>query len=374
VHLSRLSEDLIFYSSQEAGYVELDDSMTSGSSMMPQKKNPDALELVRGKSGRLLGNLVSLCVTLKGLPLSYNKDLQEDKQPLLDSMQTLERCLSVLPPLLDGLRVRRERAAAGAAAGYANATDLADYLVGKGVPFRTAHEQVGGIVRHAIERGLELGALGLEELRRFAPEVDEDVRGRLGLAEGLARRDVTGGTAPARVSTALRRARQRLEESRMRFGETRGEIREARIDDLDDICRLVDYWALHGENLPRPREQIIEAIADFGVAVVDGRVVGCGSLSVYTPILAEIRSLGVDPGQHGGGFGSRLVRYFIDAAVDLHIPRVFVLTRAPRFFEKLGFRVESMDLLPEKVFKDCSKCSRRDRCDEIPMVFDTAAA
>ncbi len=373
VHLSRLAEDLIFYATREAGYVELDDSVTSGSSLMPQKKNPDALELLRGKSGRLLGNLTALLATLKGLPLAYNKDLQEDKRPLFDSMETLSACLRVLPPLLQGLRVDRKRALAAASAGYSNATDLADYLVDKGVPFRTAHECVGKIVRYAIDRGTELEALDLDELRRFAPQVEADVRERLGVAECLARRDVAGGTAPRRVAAALRHARLRLEESRAAAGETRGRIRQARLDDLDAICRLVDHWARQGENLPRGRQEILEAIADFGVAEVDGRVVGCGSLSIYTSFLAEIRSLGVDPGEQGGGFGSRLVRHFIDSAVELHIPKVFVLTRAPRFFERLGFHVEPMEALPEKVYKDCMRCHRRESCDEIPMVFETVA-
>lgn len=145
-------------------------------------------------------------------------------------------------------------------------------------------------------------------------------------------------------------------------------IRRANIDDVDDICRLIDYWEQQGENLPRSREDVIEGIADFGVAEVDDRVVGCGCLYLYTTKLAEIRSVGVDPDLHGGGIGSRLVRHLIDRARELHIPRVFVLTRAPEFFGRLGFVRESIDALPEKVWKDCAICPKQTCCDEIPMI------
>jgi argininosuccinate lyase/amino-acid N-acetyltransferase len=168
-------------------------------------------------------------------------------------------------------------------------------------------------------------------------------------------------------------ARLRLEQSRAEAGERGGQVRPARIDDVEGITRLVDYWAKQGENLPRSRQEILEAIADFGVAEEDGRITGCGSLYVYTSTLAEIRSLGVEPGCQGKGVGTKLVHYFIDAARTLHIPRVFVLTRAPHFFEKLGFRTEPMASFPEKVWKDCAHCSRLDCCDETPMVYEVAS-
>jgi argininosuccinate lyase/amino-acid N-acetyltransferase len=211
VHLSRLAEDLVFYASGEAGFVELDDTMTSGSSIMPQKKNPDALELVRGKAGRLLGHLVTTATMLKGLPLAYNKDMQEDKPALFDAMDQLVLCLRGLPPLLDRLSVRADIAAKAAAGGYSNATELADYLVERGVAFRDAHELTGRLVRMALERDLPLEGLPLETMQSVCPAIAEDVLDVLRLDAVVARRDVPGGTAHGRVRAALEAARTRLE-------------------------------------------------------------------------------------------------------------------------------------------------------------------
>ncbi|CAG0948886.1 argininosuccinate lyase [Phycisphaerales bacterium] len=210
VHLSRLGEDLIIYGSQEFGFFEFDDKVSSGSSLMPQKKNPDAAELLRGKSGRVVGALVSLLTTVKGLPLAYNKDLQEDKEPLFDAMDHLSLCLRVVPKILDTLKVRREVCERAAAGGYSNATDLADYLVGKGVPFREAHEQVGRAVRSAMAKGVALESLPLDALREHCPRVDADVTGRISLESGMARREIAGATGPNSVSVALDEARSRL--------------------------------------------------------------------------------------------------------------------------------------------------------------------
>jgi argininosuccinate lyase/amino-acid N-acetyltransferase len=210
VHLSRLGEDLIIYSSAEFGLIEMSDAVTSGSSLMPQKKNPDAMELLRGKSGRLIGALVSLAVTLKGLPASYNKDLQEDKEPLFDAMTTLSLCLRVIPPAIDGVTVDRDRARDAAVGGFANATELADYLVGKGRAFRDAHEAAGRAVRIALEKGCALDDLSLDDLRAIDDRIDNDVYDRLSLDSVLAMRDVVGGTAPGRVADALTHAQQRL--------------------------------------------------------------------------------------------------------------------------------------------------------------------
>lgn len=210
VHLSRLGEDLVVYGSQEFGLVEFSDDVSSGSSLMPQKKNPDAAELLRGKSGRVVGQLVSMLTTLKGLPLSYNKDLQEDKEPLFEAMDQLSLSLRVVPVMMDGLKVRREACRRAAQGGHSNATDLADYLVGKGVPFRDAHDQVGRIVRRAIELGTALEELSLAELRAHAPACGEDVFAALSLGSGLKRREVQGGTGPAGVAAALDHAKARL--------------------------------------------------------------------------------------------------------------------------------------------------------------------
>ena len=374
LHLSRLAEDLIFYSTSEAALVELPDAFTSGSSLMPQKKNPDACELIRGKSGRAVGNLVTLLVTLKGLPLAYNKDLQEDKEPLFDGMRHLSLCLRVLPPMLAGLKVDRDRALFMAAEGYTNATDLADYLVRLGVPFREAHHQVGRLVRTAIEQDRALEDLPLDVIRQQAPKANQDVYAELTVGATLEKRAVEGGTAVSAVEDAIARVRRMLRERAVAdpaAGEV--EFRQARADDLDAIEWLVEHWAKHGENLPRSREDIMKAILDFGVAVVDGKVVGCAALWIYTPQLAEIRSLGVHPDHQGKGVGQGLVRYFLQLAGQLHIPKVFVLTRAPRFFEKAGFRQVSVNSLPEKVLKDCAGCPKREQCDEIALVHDVPA-
>lgn len=210
VHLSRMAEDLILFMTQEYGFVEMADSVTSGSSLMPQKKNPDACELLRGKSGRMVGSLVSILTTMKGLPLAYNKDLQEDKEPLFEAMEQLSMCLRVVPRVLDGLKVRREVCREAALGGYSNATELADYLVGKGVAFRDAHDQVGRLVRLAIEKGCRLEGLKVEDMRAISPAVAEDVYSALSLEAGLARREVEGGTGPRAVAAAIRAARERL--------------------------------------------------------------------------------------------------------------------------------------------------------------------
>ncbi len=209
-HLSRLAEDMILYASAEFGFVELSDAAATGSSLMPQKKNPDGFELLRGKAGRALGALVALLTTLKGRPLAYNKDLQEDKEPLFDAMRSLSLCLRALPMMLDGLTVRRDRCLAAAAGGHANATDLADYLVGRGVAFREAHAIAGRLVRKAIEKGVAIEALPLAELRAESPLIQDDVYAAIALTAGLAKRDVFGGTAPQRVHAALREAKERL--------------------------------------------------------------------------------------------------------------------------------------------------------------------
>lgn len=210
VHLSRLGEDLILYGSQEFGFFEYSDSVSSGSSLMPQKKNPDAAELLRGKSGRVVGALVSLLVTVKGLPLAYNKDLQEDKEPLFEAMHHVSLCLRVVPPILDGLKVRRDACERAAKGGHANATDLADYLVAKGVAFREAHEIVGRAVRHAIAAGKALEELPLAELQAFSTVIGQDVFARLTLTAGLTQREVLGGTGSHAVRDAVGLARASL--------------------------------------------------------------------------------------------------------------------------------------------------------------------
>jgi argininosuccinate lyase len=210
MHLSRLSADLTLWATAEFGFVEFADAFATGSSIMPQKKNPDVAELIRGKSGRLYGNLMAVLTTMKGLPLTYNSDMQEDKEPFFDSVDTLEAILAVLPPLLASLTFRTDRMRAAAGEHYATATDLADYLVRKGLPFRQAHEVVGRVVRHALEAGRPLDTLPLEALRRFSPLIDADVADALSVDASLRARAVTGGTAPEAVTRALAQARALL--------------------------------------------------------------------------------------------------------------------------------------------------------------------
>jgi argininosuccinate lyase len=210
VHLSRLAEEVILYSTSEFGFFELSDAVATGSSLMPQKKNPDSMELVRGKAGRVFGHVVSLLTMLKGLPLAYNKDMQEDKQAIFDAFDTTHACLEVAALVLRNVKLNEERMRAAASQGMMNATELADYLVRKGVPFREAHETVGRIIVTAMERGVELGELSLDELRSWSTEIEDDVFDALTLEKTLASKSVVGGTAPQPVAEALRAARELL--------------------------------------------------------------------------------------------------------------------------------------------------------------------
>ncbi|MGZ5435279.1 MAG: argininosuccinate lyase [Pyrinomonadaceae bacterium] len=210
VHLSRLAEDVILYTTTEFGFFEFGDAVATGSSLMPQKKNPDSMELVRGKAGRVFGHLTSLLTTMKGLPLAYNKDMQEDKEALFDTVDTAGACLAVTATVLRNITLNEARAREAATHGYLNATELADYLVGKGLPFREAHETVGRMVVHALARGAELDQLTLDQMKSFAPAIEDDVFGSLSLERTLASKSQIGGTAPERVATELQSARSRL--------------------------------------------------------------------------------------------------------------------------------------------------------------------
>ncbi|MGC0843055.1 argininosuccinate lyase [Pantoea agglomerans] len=210
VHLSRFAEDMIFFNTGEAGFIELSDKVTSGSSLMPQKKNPDALELIRGKCGRVQGALTGMMMTLKGLPLAYNKDMQEDKEGLFDALDTWLGCLHMSVLVLDGLQVKRPRCQEAAEQGYANSTELADYLVAKGVPFREAHHIVGEVVVAAIGQGVALEALSLAQLQQFSAVIGEDVYPILALQSCLDKRNAQGGVSPQQVARAIGDAKQRL--------------------------------------------------------------------------------------------------------------------------------------------------------------------
>ncbi len=211
VHLSRFSEELILWSSAQFGFVELSDAFCTGSSIMPQKKNPDVPELVRGKAGRIFGHLMGLLTLMKGQPLAYNKDNQEDKEPLFDTVDNLKGCLKVFADMMAALACNREQMRAAARAGYATATDLADYLVRKGIPFRDAHTIVGRAVASCVKVGIDLSDLELAELQGLCAKIEADVFDVLTLEGSVAARDHFGGTAPRQVRAAVARRRAQKE-------------------------------------------------------------------------------------------------------------------------------------------------------------------
>jgi argininosuccinate lyase len=212
VHLSRLAEDIILYATSEFGFFALGDAIATGSSLMPQKKNPDSMELVRGKAGRVFGDLLGVLTMLKGLPLAYNKDMQEDKEAIFDAFDTVSSCLQVTSTVMRNITVNNDRALAAASSGYMNATELADYLVRKGMPFRNAHEVVGKVVVRAIELGKELDQLTVAELSEFSPLFAEDVHLALSLEQTLKSKSQVGGTSPELITAALTQARKLLKE------------------------------------------------------------------------------------------------------------------------------------------------------------------
>lgn len=214
MHLSRLAEELILWSSSEFGFVTLDDAYTTGSSIMPQKKNPDVAELVRGKTGRVYGHLMGMLTVMKGLPLAYNKDLQEDKEAVFDTLDTVKRCLGVFIPMMETLQVNQERMREAAGGDFTNATDLADYLVRKGVSFRDAHEIVGRIVLYCIDAKKRLEELSMEEYRSFSPAFDWDLYDYIQITTCVERRRSPGGPAPFAVFQSIGRLTSWLAEVR----------------------------------------------------------------------------------------------------------------------------------------------------------------
>jgi argininosuccinate lyase len=212
MHLSRLSEELILWSSADFAFVELSDSFCTGSSIMPQKKNPDVPELVRGKTGRTYGNLVSLLTLMKALPLAYNKDMQEDKEPLFDTIDTVRGSLKAFAGMIAEMKVNPVQMRIAAGRGFSTATDIADYLVRKGIPFRNAHEVVGKTVRFCVENGKDIPDLTLEEFRQFSTDIDHDIFDYVTLEASVNARKATGGTAREAVAKELSLARQSLKE------------------------------------------------------------------------------------------------------------------------------------------------------------------
>ncbi|HHP0492776.1 argininosuccinate lyase [Vibrio harveyi] len=363
LHLSRLAEDMIFYNSGESNFIELADTVTSGSSLMPQKKNPDALELIRGKTGRVYGALAGMMMTVKALPLAYNKDMQEDKEGLFDALDTWNDCMEMAALCFDGIKVNGERTLEAAKQGYANSTELADYLVAKGIPFREAHHIVGVAVVGAIAKGCALEELSIEELKSFSEVIEADVYDILTIDSCLEKRCALGGVSPQQVAYAVDQADKRLSQR----DTSAVKVRPARLTDIETLEGMVAYWANIGENLPRSRNELVRDIGSFAVAEHHGEVTGCASLYVYDSGLAEIRSLGIEAGWQGQGQGSAIVNYLVEKARQMAIKKVFVLTRTPEFFMKQSFLPTSKSLLPEKVLKDCDQCPRQHACDEVAL-------
>ncbi|GAA5143449.1 argininosuccinate lyase [Thalassotalea piscium] len=393
MHLSRFAEDLIFYNSGEAGFVEMSDLVSSGSSLMPQKKNPDACELIRGKTGRVFGALTGMLTTMKALALAYNKDMQEDKEGLFDALETWQECMEMAVLVADGLTVNRSRTLAAAQQGYANATELADYLVSKDIPFREAHHIVGEVVLAAIDKGSPLEDLTLTQLQSFSDRIEQDVYQHLSIESTLDKREALGGTSRVQVQKALdniqsgnreilneqvvgapgkEQVKVALKQVKQRLNAQRAaamSVRRARMSDVDHIFNLTRYWADKGEILPRSRDNIIHDIQNFVVAEIDGTVVGCASLYIYQTGLAEIRSVVIDKDAHRQGQGQALVQYLLGFAHQIELQKIIVLTYIPQYFAKLGFSLIEKSSLADNIIEDSEPSPYKDPADEVAMEY-----
>jgi len=393
MHLSRFAEDLIFYNSGEAGFVEMSDLVSSGSSLMPQKKNPDACELIRGKSGRVFGALTGMLTTMKALALAYNKDMQEDKEGLFDALDTWQECMEMAVLVADGLKVNRSRTLAAAQQGYANATELADYLVGKDIPFREAHHIVGEVVLAAIDKGVPLEDLTISQLKAFSDKIEQDVYQHLSIESTLNKREALGGTSRSQVEKALattqsgnetilneqvvgapgkQRTQLALKQVKQRLNAQRAaamSVRRARMSDVDSIYLLTNFWADKGEILPRTRDNIIHDIQNFVVAELEGKVVGTASLYIYQTGLAEIRSVVVEDHAQKQGQGEALIQYLLEFAYQMELEQIIVLTYIPKYFEQLGFNLIDKNSLADNIIEDSEPSPHKDPADEVAMEY-----
>jgi argininosuccinate lyase/amino-acid N-acetyltransferase len=393
MHLSRFAEDLIFYNSGEAGFVEMSDLVSSGSSLMPQKKNPDACELIRGKAGRVFGSLTGMLTTMKALALAYNKDMQEDKEGLFDALDTWQECMEMAVLVADGLKVNRSRTLAAAQQGYANATELADYLVSKDIPFREAHHIVGEVVLAAIDKGVPLEDLTLTQLQEYSERIDQDVYQHLSIESTLDKREALGGTSRGQVEQALasiqsgdreilnenvvgapgkQQTQVALKQVKQRLNAQKAaamSVRRARMSDVDSIFTLTDFWADKGEILPRSRDNIIHDIQNFVIAEIDGKVVGTASLYIYQTKLAEIRSIVIEENAQKQGQGEALVQYLLEFADQMELQQIIVLTYIPQYFAKLGFNLIDKSSLAENIIEDSVPSPHKDPADEVAMEY-----
>lgn len=397
MHMSRFAEDLIFYNSGEAGFVEMSDLVSSGSSLMPQKKNPDACELIRGKAGRVIGSLTGMMVTMKALPLAYNKDMQEDKEGLFDALDTWLEVMEMAVLVADGLKVNRSRTLTAAQQGYSNATELADYLVAKDIPFREAHHIVGEAVLAAIDAGHALEDFTLAQLQEFSDKIENDVYQYLSIESCLDKREVLGGTSRGQVQKALNsriventsgenaslnaqvigapgkvQIQHALKQVQQRLNAQLAaalSVRRARMSDVDKIADIVNFWADKGEILSRSRDNIIHDIQNFVVAEIDGQVVGSASLYIYQTGLAEIRSVVVDEAFHNQGQGQAMVQYLLQFAYEIELQKIIVLTYVPEYFNKLGFKLIEKSSLADNIIEDSEQSPNRNPDDEVAMEY-----
>src|SRR5262245_31345130 len=405
LHLSRLAEDLVLWCSPGFGWFSPPDHFATGSSLLPQKRNPDLFELARGKCGRLLANAQRLAVVLKGLPSSYQKDLQEDKEALFDTADTIERLLAALPLAIAALVPRPERMGATLTPDLL-AVELADALVQDGMPFRDAHAAVGRLWAEAERQGVAPAALPLADRIAILPQFTDERLTALSVESALARRSHAPGAGPNSVTLQLRRAEARLglgvgDEEEIE-GELHGSVprpaapataqrrapteeitrpdgivlRRARLSDIPGIAGIMAGYVAQGVLLPRPVSELYQCVREFHVAErpgengAPGEIVACAALRLLWSDLGEVRSLAVREDMHGQGLGKALVERVLDDARALALPRVIALTRDLPFFERCGFTVHSRESLPRKVWTDCVRCPRRHACDEVAVVLD----
>jgi argininosuccinate lyase len=416
VHLSRLAEDLVLWCSPGFGWYGAPDGFSTGSSLLPQKKNPDLFELARGKSGRLIANAQRLAIVLKGLPSAYQKDLQEDKEAVFDTGDTLAILLPALAAAITALRARPEKMAASLS-GDLLAVELADALVAEGVPFREAHAAVGRLWAAAERAGVEPAALPEVERLALSPHFTAARLAALDMEAALARRNRLPGAGPQSVARQLARHEGRLglgpalepahpvveasggaagpaaagagpaaaappEVQHLGDGMT---LRRARLSDVPAIAGVMAQYVMQGVLLPRPVSELYQCVREF--VVVERRapdadapeIVACAALRVLWDDVAEVRTLAVRPDHHGRGLGGVLVQSLVSDARALGLPRVIALTREVPFFERCGFVVVPRESLPRKVWTDCVRCPKRHACDEVAVALDlvpgaTAAA
>jgi argininosuccinate lyase len=390
IHVSRLAEDLVLACSPGFGWLRAPEGFSTGSSLLPQKRNPDVFELARGKAARLVANAQRLATLLKGLPSSYQKDLQEDKEAVFDSADTLELVLPALSGAIAALEPDAARLGASLGPDLL-AVELADALVELGVPFRDAHEQVGRLWATAERHGTAPAALPLAERLALSPHFTDARLAALDVVAALARRDHAPGGGPGSVAVQLAR-----HEARLGLGPGDPEedvterpddpttvappaapktlddvvLRRATVADVPGIAALMAEYVVKGLLLPRPMSELYQSLREFHVAVRGGEVVACGALRLLWDDLGEVRSLAVRSDHHGRGLGAALIREVLADAELLTLPRVIALTREVAFFERSGFRVIGRETLPRKVWTDCVRCPRRHACDEVAVVVD----